>query len=356
MALIISKNGKNAKKIEKSVIDKEDYLQKYIYDNPESIPLYEIKDDIRVCILGREIPTNSGPIDALGVDADGEIYVIETKLYKNPDKRLVVAQVLDYGASLWADTIVFDEFINLFEKEAVKKFDMSIKERLKDFFKLTVEEVSILLENLKRNLGNGNFKFVVLMDRLEARLKDLIVFINQSSEFDIFAVELEYYKFKDYEILIPDLFGAEVKKNIKKSVKRKKWDESKFFQELDQLDKKYVKSIRKLYDFSKKEADQISWGTGVSRGSFNPKFKNVSVRSLYSVFTDGTLQINFGWLNDNEETLRKRKRYGKSLKKIDDLSIPKDFDESESYINIPIEDWYRHTDQFIEIIEGLVRD
>ena len=54
MALIISKNGKNAKKIEKSVIDKEDYLQRYIYNNPETIPLYEIKEDIRICILGRE--------------------------------------------------------------------------------------------------------------------------------------------------------------------------------------------------------------------------------------------------------------------------------------------------------------
>ena len=37
MPIIISKNGKNAKKIEKTMIEKEDYLQKYIYDNPGSI-------------------------------------------------------------------------------------------------------------------------------------------------------------------------------------------------------------------------------------------------------------------------------------------------------------------------------
>ena len=36
MAIIISKNGKNAKKIEKLAITKEGYLQKYIYDNPEA--------------------------------------------------------------------------------------------------------------------------------------------------------------------------------------------------------------------------------------------------------------------------------------------------------------------------------
>ncbi len=65
MAIIISKNGKNAQKIDKSVIQKEDYLQQYIYDNPEMIPVYEISEDIKLLILCREFPTNSGPIDAI---------------------------------------------------------------------------------------------------------------------------------------------------------------------------------------------------------------------------------------------------------------------------------------------------
>ncbi|MCD6573207.1 MAG: hypothetical protein J7K95_03845 [Thermoplasmata archaeon] len=86
MTIIISKNGKYAKKIEKMQIKREDYLQKYIYENPDSIPLYEIKEGIRICVLAREVPTNSGFIDALGLDSDGDIYIIETKLYKNPEK------------------------------------------------------------------------------------------------------------------------------------------------------------------------------------------------------------------------------------------------------------------------------
>ena len=115
MAIIISKNGKNAKKIEKNTITQENYLQKYIYDNPDAIPLYDYKEDIRVLILAREFPTKSGPIDAIGIDRDGEIYVIETKLYKNPDKRQVVAQVLDYGASLWSTHKDPLEFMNALE-------------------------------------------------------------------------------------------------------------------------------------------------------------------------------------------------------------------------------------------------
>ncbi|MEW6558511.1 MAG: hypothetical protein AB1349_14375 [Elusimicrobiota bacterium] len=112
MAIIISKNGKNAQKIEGAVDVTEDYLQKYIYDNPETLPLYEIKENIRILIVAREFNTGSGPIDALGIDKDGEIYIIETKLYKNSDKRLVVAQVLDYGASLWHFYNNYDDFFS----------------------------------------------------------------------------------------------------------------------------------------------------------------------------------------------------------------------------------------------------
>ena len=48
MSIIISRGGKNAKRIERSVIDREEYLQQYIYDNPETLPLHELKDDINI--------------------------------------------------------------------------------------------------------------------------------------------------------------------------------------------------------------------------------------------------------------------------------------------------------------------
>ncbi|MFQ3675128.1 MAG: hypothetical protein SNJ64_01125 [Endomicrobiia bacterium] len=141
MAIIISKNGKNAQKIDKSTFKKEDYLQKYIHDNPESIPLYDIKEDIRLLILAREFPTDSGPIDALGVDKDGKIYLVETKLYKNPDKRLVVAQVLDYGAFLWRSYSNFDKFARILDEKVHEKFGVNLDQKLGDFFGIDDEGV-----------------------------------------------------------------------------------------------------------------------------------------------------------------------------------------------------------------------
>lgn len=214
MAIIISKNGKNAVKIDKGNFQLEDKLQQYIYDNPESIPLYDIKEDIRLLILAREFGTASGPIDALGVDKDGELYLIETKLYKNPDKRTVVAQVLDYGASLWSHFRDFNDFITQINNHTQKDFQKTINQRINDFFGLTDQGIELLLTNLKTNIKEGSFKFVVLMDHLHDQLKDLIVFLNNNSEFTVYAVELEYYKHNEFEIIIPRLYGAQVKKDI----------------------------------------------------------------------------------------------------------------------------------------------
>lgn len=221
MAIIISKNGKNAVKIDKSNFELEDNLQQYIYDNPESIPLYDIKEDIRLLILAREFSTKSGPIDALGVDKEGEIYLIETKLYKNPDKRTVIAQVLDYGASLWSNYRDFGNFAEQIGVHTNKDFNQTLNQRLAEFFEISGDEVDVLLENTRRNLSDGNFKFVVLMDYLHDQLKDLIIFLNNNSEFTIYAVELEYYKHQDFEILIPKLYGSEVKKDVGKSTSSK---------------------------------------------------------------------------------------------------------------------------------------
>lgn len=356
MAIIISKNGKNAKKIDKCAFEKEDYLQRYIHDNPESIPLYDIKEDIRLLILAREFSTNSGPIDALGVDKDGEIYLVETKLYKNPDKRLVVAQVLDYGAFLWRSYNNFDEFARVLDEKVHGKFGMNFDQKLRDFFGIDDEGVSILVENFKKNLNEGNFKFVVLMDKLHSQLKDLIIFINENSRFDIFAVEMEYYKYADYEIMIPKLFGAEVKKDIGVSSSfsaRRKWEEKSFLEDAaEKLNEQGLSAIKKLYEFSKNNADNISWGTGVTRASFSPKFSKISRKSLYTVRSNGKLSLNFGWLNDDETAVKCRDKFKKDLEEKKIFSIPENY--QTHYPEYQINLWSDKVDDFIKVVKNLI--
>jgi len=300
MSIIISQAGKNAQKIDKSDFEKEDYLQNYIHENPESIPVYEIAEDKRLFVVAREFSTESGPIDALAVDKDGDLYVVETKLYKNPDKRTVVAQALDYGASLWKHLGDFSEFLDVLNEEVQDKFQMSFSEKVKEFFKLEDEQVSLMLDSMKNNLRNGNLKFVILMDSMDERLRDLIIYVNQNSQFDIFAVELEYYKFKDYEIVIPKIFGVEVRKSVgSHSASNIDWTPEKFLADARSKiqDDKTYNILAALYDFTKSNADVLDFGRGSESGSMTFKFKDdraaSGLVSIFTIWTGGSIRFRF---------------------------------------------------------------
>jgi hypothetical protein len=100
MSIIVVRPGMPAHRVERTVIRHERDLQQYIYEHPDTLPFDQLKPDAKILVLLREFPTGSGPVDAFAVDADGDVYLIETKLYKNPDKRLVVAQALGYRAAV----------------------------------------------------------------------------------------------------------------------------------------------------------------------------------------------------------------------------------------------------------------
>lgn len=300
MAIIISQNGKNAKKVERSQIEKEGYLQQYILDNPESIPLYDIKEDTRLLILIRELHTSNGPIDALGIDKEGNIYLIETKLFKNNDRRYVVAQVLDYGAALWSEGIDFSEFIRRIEEAVRKNFGVSLQERLKSYFEIEDEDVPAILESVSHNLNKGIFRFVVLMDKLHDELKDVILYLNENSRFDIYAVEIEYYKHENNEIMIPKLFGAEVKKDIAVAGSPKVvWTPELFFKYAEEHvgDKSVLAMVRDLYGFAFKNFDATRFGVGSDVGRVRCTMALSSAEDgllpIFQLKSNGQLKVNF---------------------------------------------------------------
>jgi hypothetical protein len=337
MPIIISNNGKGAVRVNESQFEKEGHLQEYIYENPEMLPLYEIKEDIRFLILAREFPTNSGPIDAIGIDKEGDIYIVETKLYKNPDKRIVIAQVLDYGASLWKSSIDFSDFTATLDKNIRKKFNLGLSEKLSGYFELREEEVDSLMESVRKNLNEGKFRFVVLMDRLEDRLKDLIIFVNENSKFDIYAVELDYYKHESWEIMIPKLFGNEVKKSINiKSSNSRTWDENGFFEDTKQyLSDPEKEVISDLYIFFKNNFS-VKFGNSPTRSSFLVQFnKDNAPLSLLEITAKGKIQFYLSSLIKRGIDITKVKELVNDLSNIDNsFAVSSDLAHSYSLSSI----------------------
>ncbi len=357
---IVFKKGKNIKKLNKMIFGNEGYLQELIFENPELIPFEELKEETKIIFLCREFPLSVGKIDILGVDSDGEIYIIETKLYKNQDKRKVIAQVLDYGASLGEeygnDTDSFIEKI----KEITKK---ELREELRSKFgDLLDEEINEVIDAIKENISNGAFNFLVLMDSIPSDLKNLINFLNQNSNFRIYGLELEYYvvdekaeKQEKEEIFKINIFGAESTKPASSASGRKRWDAESFFDDAkSKLSPQNYEAVRKLYEFSKEYADEIRWGTGPANASFNPRFYSIVQKSIYSVYSDGRLRFNFGWLDYSENTRRWREKFFERLKQLEWIKSffgHKANVEAVNLKNIPVEIWAPHVDELINLLK-----
>ena len=260
MGIIISRDGNKTERVDQSHFGLENKLQEYVKDNPDIVPIYEIQEGAKLLILAREFSTNSGPIDALGVDQDGNLYVVETKLYKNPDKRIVLAQALDYGASLWRHSGDALNFISSLEHKAHTHFDMSLQEKIQDFFE--IEDSQPAIDSMVKNVQTGNIKFVILMDKVEDRLKDLVAYVNQNSRFDIYAVDLEYYKYNEFEIIIPKLYGSEVKKTVTTNDESLMFDNQKIVRWIEEAGTNNVKidtsnSVRSFLRFTTSFMDEL---------------------------------------------------------------------------------------------------
>ena len=146
--------------------------------------------------------------------------------------------MLDYGASLWSTYSEPTAFTREIDRALQKSSSTPLAEKLAAFYDLADDErVNEIVGAIERNVSEGRFRFVVLMDRLDDRLRDMIRFVNQNSRFDILGVELDFYQHGEFEIIIPNLFGAEIRKEVESSSGRPKrmWDEERFFGEAAHL-------------------------------------------------------------------------------------------------------------------------
>ncbi len=355
MSIIVSQAGSGARRLERTVIKDESYLQKYIYEHPDTLPLQEIKEDLKLPIPAREFPTPSGPIDALGIDGDGDIYLIETKLYKNPDKRLVLAQILDYGASLWRASESPDAFLKRLDEILSARAQVTLSARVSEFFSLEGAALTELLESVKQSATSGRYRFVVLMDRLDERLKDLISFINSNSAFDILGVGLDFYQHEGLDILIPTLYGAEAKKPPSASPGglRRRWDSSAFFADADgRTDARTVSALHSLLEWASAHADEVSWGTGAKTGSFSAKFAAVAVPSVFSAYSNGELSLNFKWLTSTPESVAWARQFGELLRQEKIVPVPANF--MDTFVYLPSDKWNLQVIPLTQLLERLL--
>lgn len=184
--------------------DAERDLHGAVAAHPEVLPSEDLGLGPLVS-LGTELDFGAGPLDLLAADPQGRIVIVEFKRgTENPDVRKVVAQVLDYGASLWLTS--YDDVgrrcagtdgpaapdLAAIAAGRCALLDISFDP---DVFRAGVEAV----------LDSGEFVFLYVGRDLDERTRRIMTYLAEGPRMKFFAVEVDYFRAGDgpSAVLVP---------------------------------------------------------------------------------------------------------------------------------------------------------
>lgn len=176
----------------------EAWLQRMIHSHPSVLPISEIEPAcwpaFPVCM---ELQLPSGFADNLLVNPDGNLVLVECKLWRNPElRRKVVAQIIDYAK----DLMVLD-YADL-ERSVRKARDVS-GTSLYEIAQSTLEE-SEFVDALSRNLRTGRLLLVVAGDGITESVESITEYLQQHAgiHFTLALVQLAVFDVGDGSRLV----------------------------------------------------------------------------------------------------------------------------------------------------------
>jgi hypothetical protein len=347
-------------------------LQRVLELNPNLLPGNQIDPDDprRWLLIKREMPVpdpNTGgdrwSIDFFFVDQSGIPTFVECKRFKDTrSRREVVGQMLEYAANgqhYWTK-----DMIRAYAEESVRIKEQTLEAELQmlgpdpDID----EQVDGFFDRVMNNLREGQVRLIFFLEEAPAELVSIVDFLNKQMErSEVLLVEVRQYTDGKMRVAAPALYGyTEEAHQIKKTVTvtnavHRKWDETSFFDEAQrQLSKKTtgVNILRKVFDYAKSSRYAIKWGKGKDRGSFGLKNDAICPRTVITIWTDGTLNLNFGWCNGSEVAEAFRDEFKRDVQEKMLLSIPDDY--QSTFPGFPIETWGNTSESLTAILDGLL--
>jgi hypothetical protein len=186
------------KESEKSTAYDEEWLQRLIMEYPSLLPVDQIEPAfanlVPICI---ELPTPSGFVDNLFVTPDGNLALIECKLWRNPEaRREVIGQIIEYAKDLSAWT---------YQKlqEAISRttlFGGSNGEKTGSLYETVSSrgetDEAFFIDAVSRNLRRGRFLLLIVGDGIREGVESITAFLQQYAglHFTLAIVELALFE------------------------------------------------------------------------------------------------------------------------------------------------------------------
>ncbi len=199
---------------EPGVFASEKDLQVMIAETPEPFlgPLGEINKpgEDTVFLTKMEAGVSVGSVDVLGVDKEGDIYIIECKLYRNPEvRREVVGQILEYAASLYR--MDYDDFCGkIVSGSSLELIGIMESMCIEKGLEFDAEEFE---SGVNANLETGEFNLAIVVDAIRDDLRTTISYLNELTRFVIVGLQVSHVKNEGLKIeaVIPTVYGEKLK-------------------------------------------------------------------------------------------------------------------------------------------------
>jgi hypothetical protein len=346
-------------------------LQLILEKNPDLLPGDQIdpEDPRRWLMIKREMPVpdpNTGAerwsIDFFFADQDAIPTFVECKRFADTrSRREVVGQMFEYAANghyYWSK----DQLRN-FAEEAAKRKGVSLENAILELRPTNDELIDAFFDRVQQNLREGQLRIIFFLEESPMELRSVVDFLNKQMErSEVLLVEARQYSRDGTKIVVPTLFGyTEEARQVKRSVtvttaaSRRKWDRASYFDDARvKLNQEELRAVETLHEQCLSLGCDISWGTGASRGSFNVKEPAACPRSLLTVYSDGELTLNFGWLNGSEAAERARERLRELVVHGVGLAVPDNYGNKHLAYAVP--DWAGKVTLLLDALRRLVSE
>ena len=175
---------------------------------PKLIPLSDLGMGTGV-VIGRESALAAGYADLVLVDESGQLCIVEVKNAGNPDTRRVVAQLLDYAASLWGATVgeLTSRILHPYlDRTGTSEPSADIGEfvaRTVAGDDATPEQAAAISSRLASTLAAGDFALVVAAPQIPSGVQRVIEYLNARGQ-RLYGLEVSYFK-GQVECFVPRL-------------------------------------------------------------------------------------------------------------------------------------------------------
>lgn len=183
----------------------ERWIQKLVDNAPSVLPIAEAEPAfwplVPVCM---ELPLRSGYVDNLLVTPNGDLVVVECKLWRNVEaRREVIAQIIDYAKSL--QRLSYDAFEAAIQgarkDRTFRLYEHVVASSSK--YENDIDETAFI-DAVSRNLRRGRCLLAIVGDGITEEVEELTEFLQQHAglHFVLLLVQLAVHRLPGHGTLV----------------------------------------------------------------------------------------------------------------------------------------------------------